>query len=121
MARTMAPADPNTLAAALMDQAQRIEGAWMCSRRRRPLGNGTPIRNAPGAMQIAVMATLADIGQPAAAAATGAAANAIPAIRIATAPRIHIRRRSLPRTRRRRKELPTPLAASIENTITVRA
>jgi hypothetical protein len=106
MAMNIAPADPRTLAAAFTDHAHRTEGACICSRRQRPLGNGMPMRNAAGATIAAVRITLAANGHPAAALTRGEAPNA----NAATPPRTRRSLRSLPATRRRLSVLPRPLA-----------
>src|SRR5436190_9114230 len=96
MARKIAVADPSTLAAAFNDHAQRTDGAWRRSRRRRPLGKGMPIRNAAGATASVVRMILACKDQPAAAVTRGVAANARIATRAATPARTRISRASLP-------------------------
>ena len=91
-------------------RAHRTEGACICSRRRRPLGNGMPMRNAAGATIAAVRITLAANGHPAAALTRGEAPNANAATTAATPPRTRRSLRSLPATRRRLSVLPRPLA-----------
>src|SRR5271169_3384742 len=87
----MAAAEPRTLAAAFRDQAQRTEGGWSFSRRRRPQGKGIPIRNAAGKIDAAVTAIFNNRGQPAAAASKGATPKASAATRTKIAPRMLIR------------------------------
>src|SRR5258708_3034555 len=89
-----APAEPSTLAAAFSDQAQRTDGEWIAFSRRSPLGKGTPIRNAAGAMASAVTAIFKPMGQVAAAVTRGEAPNASAATRMAIAASVRINRPS---------------------------
>src|SRR5450432_1092162 len=108
----MAAPDPSTLAAAFSDHAQRTDGGWRFSRRRRPLGNGMPIRNAAGAMDSAVISIFAGKGQETAPAVMAGAANASSATRIATPASTCINLASLSAITLRLQKLPAPLATS---------
>jgi len=62
MAQTSAPTEPMTLEAALSDQAQRTDGACHSSKRRKPAGNGMPIRKPTGAMSATVITIFHPMG-----------------------------------------------------------
>src|SRR5438067_5516585 len=91
----MAAAEPRTLAAALSDQAQRTDRAWICSSLRRPIGNGMPIKKAAGAIASVVIRSFAGSGQVAAALTSGVAAKASAAIRTEMTPSTCMSRASL--------------------------
>ena len=71
MAKKMAAAEPRTLAAALMDQAQRTFAGMMCSSLLKPEGKGMPMANPGGAMSSTEMSTLSANGSPTPPSVTG--------------------------------------------------
>src|SRR5579863_8310999 len=97
---TTAVVEPRTLAAAFNDQAHRMDGGCSSSNRRRPQGNGIPIKNAAGKIDAAVTTILAGSGQVTTAPARGVALKARRATNAKIEARTAISRLSLPVTRR---------------------
>ncbi len=71
MARNMAAAEPRTLEAALMDQAQRIADGMAFSRSVRPVGKGMPMAKPTGLMRATEMRTFNAKGSATPPSATG--------------------------------------------------